>query len=365
MKINISKSELTAALSVVIKATASRPSVPSLSGILISTDNGKITLFASDLETSIKTTALGIIEEPGIVAVPGRIFSEIIRSLTDSSIVLETSGESLKITSNQSVFEIRTLNNSDFTRFPDVSEMESVEIDSDILGSMVKKVSKAVSKDETRAVLTGILLSIEGAIVKMVATDSYRLALVEKISEGPIAEKFEVLVPGKAFDEVIKMSSSSQMIKITVSQNQIMFSFGETLFVTRRLEGNYPNYKQLLPKEWKIRATATHSELLDSVKRVSLLALNNTAIKLTMSAEEQNLKLTAKSQDVGNAEENIMVKIEGEDCDISFNHGFLLDGLSVIHSDTVIIEAQDSMKPGILRAPEEDFTYLLMPVRSN
>lgn len=363
MKISISKPELTAAVGMVIKATASRPSVPTLSGILISTEGGNIQLFASDLETSIKTTANGLIDEAGSIVVPGRIFSDIVRSLPDSSVSLETVGELLQIQCGQSKFTIHTLNPSDFTRFPEITGIDSVTLPGAVLTAMVKKVGKSVSRDETRAILTGILLTVEGAVVKMVATDSYRLALVEQYLDEPAADNFEVLIPGRSFDEVVKMAGGADSIAIAMSSNQVSFTFGDTIFVTRRLEGNFPNYRQLIPKEWKVRATANHAELLDSVKRVSLMAPNNASIKFQISEADQSLIASSKSHELGDAQESLMVKVEGGTEEISFNHSFVQDGLAVIDSDFVTLEVTESVRPGILRSAEENFLYLMMPVR--
>jgi len=364
MQISIAKSELSAALARVIHATASRSSVPALSGILISCKEGIITFFASDLETSIKTQVEGLITEPGTIAVPGKIFSDIVRSLPESAVNLTLEDEQLKIDAQQSHFTIRTLNPDDFVRFPEVSESQQITLPSKLVKTMVRKVGRAVSKDETRAVLTGIYLMVEADEVKMVATDIYRLALVTKKLETSLDEPFTVLVPGQAFEEVVKMIDEGPVI-ISLSQNQILFSFGQTQFVTRKIEGNYPNFSQLLPKEWVVQATVAQTELFEAVKRVSLLAVTNAAVKFSVSVEDQDLTLTSQSLDLGSATEHVMIKAEGSDQEIAINYSFLLDGLSVIDSEFITIEIQDSMKPGIIRAAEEDFLYLVMPMRIN
>ena len=229
---------------------------------------------------------------------------------------------------------------------------------------MVYKVGRAVSKDETRATLTGIYVMAEGQELKMVATDSYRLALATKKLEIDTEEPFNVLVPGRSFEEVVKMFDEGD-VTIAFSQNQILFSFGQTQFVTRKIEGNYPNFAQLIPNAWEVKATVTQNELFEAVKRVSLLAVTNAAIKFSISVEDQDLVLTSQSLDLGSATEHVMVKAEGSDQEIAINHSFLLDGLAVIESEFVTVEIQDAMKPGIIRAPEEDFLYLVMPMRIN
>jgi DNA polymerase-3 subunit beta len=331
----------------------------------LSVEEGNITLFASDLETSIRTTAPGVIEENGSAAVAGKILSNIVKALPETSVTLETVGEVLHITAGQSNFEIRTIPIADFTRFPEVSRDQQVQLPASVLRSMVTKVAKSVSRDETRATLTGIFFTIEGPSLKMVATNSYRLALVEQISEVAFDSDFEALIPGKAFEEVIRMLEGDEAVTITLAQNHILFEFGTTAFITRRLEGKYPNYKQLIPTDFATKATIDAAELLESARRVSLLALNNAAIQLTLSAADQNLELSAQSQDLGHAEESLMVKIEGEDNTIAINYSFLLDGLSVVDSSFVTLEVQGPAKPGIIRAPEENYTYLVMPIHVN
>jgi DNA polymerase-3 subunit beta len=160
------------------------------------------------------------------------------------------------------------------------------------------------------------------------------------------------------------MIGTTDRVKLSASQNQIMFSFGRTRVLTRRLEGRFPNYKQLLPRSFTTKVTAEHSELLNSVKRVSLLALDNAAIEVKVSAENQSITLSSKASDSGSAQESILVKTEGEDNSISINFSYFIDGLNSINTETVFLEIQDPLRPGILRAPEENFTYLVMPVRS-
>ena len=364
MKLNISRKQLVDALTIVSRATSNRPTIPILSGILIQASGTTIRFYGTDLETSIQTEVEGLVEQEGSVVVPGKIFSDIIRALPESAVLLETIGETLAVKANQSSFNIRTLPAEDFARFPEIDGIESVSVPVETLADIVKKVSKAVSRDETRAVLTGILVQINKRTIKMVATDSYRLAIAERELENEIGtESFEVLVPGKAFDDVIKMAHKKDNLEITLTSNQVRFTFGNTIFVTRRIEGNYPNYKNLLPDHYQTKVILSQEEMLEAAKRVALMAVSNTALKLTVSAEDQALVLSSHSNDYGQAEEVIMAKVEGEDKEISVNNSYLLDGLTSISGDFFTLELQESMKPGIIRAEEEGYTYLFMPVR--
>jgi DNA polymerase-3 subunit beta len=364
MKLNISKNELAHGLSLVSRATSNRPTIPILSGILIQAGADGIDLFGTDLETSIKTGVAGLVEEEGSVVVPAKVFSEIVRSLPDASILLESVGQSLAIKAGQSNFTIRTLPAEDFVKFPEIEGIESVTLPVDELAEMTRKVSRVVGRDETRAVLTGILLQIGGGSIKMVATDSYRLAIVEKQTdqEGATIE-FEALIPGKALDDVVKMADKGAPIEITLTSNQVRFTFGATAFITRRIEGNYPNYQNLLPESHNLKVTLATEEFLDAVKRVALMAANNTAIKIAATVEDQALVLTAQSADFGQGEETIMAKAKGEDREISANPAYLQDGLAVAGDEFVTLEIQEAMKPGVIRSTEEGYLYLFMPVR--
>ena len=365
MKLSISKQDLLASINKVIKATASRPSVPYLSGILITVTDVEMTLFASDLETSIQTKVNCLIEETGTVAVTGKILANIINALPETTVHLYEEGEFLKIVADQSEFEIRKINTSDFSSFSDITNEQEIVIPADKLSMMVKKVGKAVSRDESRVVLTGVLLTVENSKATMVATDSFRLALIEQKLETQTEGIFNVLIPGKMLEEAARMIGNSGDVGIEASANQIMFSFDNTKMLTRRLEGKFPNFEQLIPKSYTTKAIIDHGELLDSVKRVSILALNNAAISVDVSAEDQTLTLGSKTQELGSASASMLIKAEGNNNNIAINYSFFIDGLSVINSDTVYLEIQDPLRPGILRAPEENFTYLVMPVRAS
>jgi DNA polymerase III subunit beta len=364
VKIDIARSELLEALSVANKGMSSRSTLPILSGVLFEAVDGELRLQATDLEVSVKHTVPALVEHQGQSVLPGKILTDIVRSLPEAAVTIETDGQMCAIKCQHVAFSLKTLNAADFPRFPEVSVEKKVELPADTIAKTVRQVSKAVSRDETRAILTGILVVIEGPSVKMVATDSYRLALKELVLETRAGEDIEVVVPGRALEEVTRLAAGAERISIGVTENQIVFEFANTVFVTRRIEGTFPNYKQIIPKESGTVLTSTTEEVIAAVKRVSLMALHNSPLKLSVSSADQTLSLTATTQDVGDASEDLMVKAEGDDTQIAFNHGFLMDGLHSVGSETVKIEIQSQLKPGLLRSVEEDgFLYVLMPVR--
>jgi DNA polymerase-3 subunit beta len=364
MKFSIARSELFEALNVVSKGMSARSTLPILSGILIHTADGTLTLQTTDLEISVKHRAPALIETEGQTVVPGKLLFDIVRSLPDAAVVMEKDGDLVSVRCQQSAFTMRTLNPADFPKFPEVEADKTITLPAQTISSMVRKVAKAVSRDETRAVLTGVLLVIEGAAVRLVATDSYRLSMVDRLLEAPVGEDLEVVIPGKALDEAMKLASPHESVRMGVSENQVVFDFGETTFVTRKVEGSFPNYRALIPKESETSVQVSTEEFLAAVKRVSLLAIHNTPLRLSVAIEDQTLGLTATTLDVGDASEDVMVKAEGKDVEIAFNHAFLVDGLTSVTNDEVTLEVQSALKPGLLSSTgDEDILYLLMPVR--
>jgi DNA polymerase-3 subunit beta len=364
MKISVARGELLGALSVVGKGLSSRTTLPILSGILVSAAGDRVVLQSTDLEVSIRDSVKANVAKDGTTVLPGRLVTDIIRSLPEAAVTIDASAHDHAIIScENSSFTVRTLSPEDFPKFPEVHADKKVSIPTETLVSVVRQVSKAVSRDETRPILTGVLMVISGRTLRMVATDSYRLAVSEVELEGSAGEEIEVVIPGKAIEEVPKLATSSESVLLGVSENQVVFEFAESVYVSRRIEGSFPNYKQLIPKEKETMITVDRLELLDAIKRVSLMAQHNAPIRVKVA--EGTLTLSANTQDIGEATEDLMVETEGPDVEIAFNHAFLTDGVTSAVSERIRIEILNPLKPGVLRPVEEaeGFTYLLMPVR--
>ncbi|MBE0416332.1 MAG: DNA polymerase III subunit beta [Coriobacteriia bacterium] len=366
MKLTVARGELVEALMAVSRGLSSRSTLPILSGILVSaSQEGAVTLQSTDLEVSVRRSLpLVSVERKGTIVVPGKLFTEIVRSLPEAAVTLSLEGESLSVSCLQSSFAVRTLPADDFPKFPRVEPEKSISLPASRITEIIRHVSKAVSRDETRPVLTGVLLSVEGQTVRMVSTDSYRLAVKESIIEEGSLEDIQAIVPGKVMEEVARLAPESEEITLGVNENQAVFTFGTTEFVARRIEGTFPNYRQLIPKETETTVDVPREDALAAVKRVSLLAQHNTPLRLTVNTEDQTLSLSATTQDVGDASEDLMAKVEGPDVEIAFNHAFLLDGLLAAEGDSVRISIVSPLKPGVITSSgDEGFLYLLMPVR--
>ncbi len=368
MKLSIARGALLDSLGVVTKALSSRTTLPILSGLLLTASNGSIVLQATDLEISIRDSRPADVEEAGAAVIPGRLLADVVRKMPDVAIRIETTTFDRISVSCRSEkaglisFELRTLAADDFPRFPEVDASSSIDLPSSLLGTMVRQVCKAVSRDEARPVLTGVLLVVDGSEIRMVATDSYRLAIRTATLKEPAKERIEVVVPGKSLEEVPKIAGSTETVNMGVSANQIVFHVGDTTYVTRRIEGTFPNYKTLVPTEGETTMTVDRLELLEATQRVSLLAQHNAPVRLKIA--DSTLTLSAVTQDVGEASEDLMVEASGEPIEIAFNHAFLLDAVASSDDQKLTFIATSPLKPGVFSSSGSgEYTYLIMPVR--
>lgn len=368
MKLSIARGALLDSLSVVAKALSSRTTLPILSGILLTAEADSIVLRATDLEISIRDQAPADVEESGSVVVPGRLLADVVRKMPDVAIHIETTSFDKVSVSCRSEkagiisFELRTLGADDFPRFPDINPDLTRDIPTALLGGMIRQVSKVVSRDEARPILTGVLFVIDGDEVRMVATDSYRLAIRIAHLETPATERIEVVIPGKALEEVPKIAGSSETVTMGVSSNQIVFTAGQTTYVTRRIEGTFPDYRKLVPSEGETHMVVDRLEILEASQRVSLLAQHNAPLRLKIA--DSTLTLSAVTQDVGEASEDLMVESTGQPLEIAFNHAFLIDGLTGSDDEKLQFLASSPLKPGVFSSVgAEEYVYLIMPVR--
>lgn len=363
MKFSINKTELQNAISVVLKGVSTRSTLPVLSGILLEAASDRLTLQATDLEVSIQYSAAALVEEEGRAVVPGKLFSEIVKNLPDAAVHVRAEDEQAFVTCDTSSFSIKALNPEDFPGFPSVDTHQKIEIPFAQFSSMVKRVSRVVSKDESRPILTGVLITLENGLLRMVATDSYRLAVTEA-SLDSAADDFQAVISGSFLSEIASLPKTDSPVSLALAENQIVVTCRDTVFINRRIEGNFPNYKQLLPDSCATRATVPVDHLVASVKRASILGSSSSPVKLDLNAASQTMQISAASQDVGSAQETLACEIEGEDVEIAFNYAYVLEGLSAVATDEVYLEVNSSLKPGIFRAVQpENYLYLVMPVR--
>ncbi len=364
MKFSINKNELVGALTIVSKGVSTRSTLPVLSGILLEAVGDKLILQTTDLELSIKYSIAALVEEEGKTVVPGKLFFDIIKSLPDAAVLVRVEDNQARISCDNSKFMIKTLSADDFPAFPEVTPTQTIEIPFPLFSSMVKKVARVVSKDESRAVLTGVLIGIEDDNLRMVATDSYRLAITDASLEKLPDEPFSAVIAGAFLSEIAALPSSDDEISIGLSENQIIVTYQDTVFINRRIEGNFPNYKQLLPNGYTTKATLDVDSLTAGVKRASLLGSTASPVRFDLNGASQTVQINANAADIGDVQETLKAEIEGEDIVIAFNYAYVLEGLASVRGDRVYLETQSPLKPGVFRAEEpENYLYLVMPIR--
>ena len=363
MKFSISQAELQNALGVVLKGAATNSTLPILSGVHLHTDEDVLVMQTTDLDRSIQYRVPALIEVPGETVVPAKLFTEIAKSLPDAAVHFEANDRNATIICDTATFSIRTMAAEDFPGFPTIEVEQSVEIPFNEFSDMVKRVARVVSRDETRAILTGVFITVIDGQLRMVATDSYRLALSDNARVAGLGE-FSATVSGAFLREIASLPVSEQPVSLSVSFNQIMVKYQDITYINRRLEGNFPNYKQLLPNAYNTRVTFNAKDLLAAVRRTSLLSNTSTPVKFDINIASQTALLSSVSQDVGSVQEIVRVEAEGEDVVIAFNSAFVQDGLQALPTDVVYLDIQNSMRPGIFRATgDQNFLYLIMPVR--
>lgn len=364
MKFSINQSELQSALSVVVKGSTTRSTLSILGGVYIKAEDGSITLQTTNLELSIKVTRPALVEESGEIVVPAKLFLDIVKNLPDMAVRIEGDETTASVFCDTATLSLKALNPLDFPAFPVAEIDREAQFPFDVFSSMVKHTAKVASRDETRPVLTGVLVSLAGDSLKMVATDSYRLAVAETHLTHAASEDFEAVIAANFMMDVAALPSSEDLITIALNENQIIVTYQNVTFINRRIEGTFPNYRQLISDAYTTRAALSTQVFADAVRRVSLLSNKVSPVQIKVDAESDVVSLVTNSQDVGNAQDNLICEVQGSSVDIAFNFSYLLDGLNSIPTDVVYLDLFGPMKPGILRAAEGvDFLYLIMPVR--
>jgi DNA polymerase III subunit beta len=363
VKISSSKDELVSALSAVSRAVSTRSTVQVLSGILVRAEGDRVELAATDMELSLRLPLEAEVEGGGAVVVPGRLLVDLARLLPEGGVTLEHRPEEavLEVTGGPSVSRLHTYSAEDFPKLPDAESAQTFAVDRAAFLETVAKVARASSRDESRPVLTGILVRFEGGRLVMAATDSYRLSVKETELEAAEAQELEAIVPARALAELSRIAADADELQVGVQENHVVFSAGGVWLTTRRIDGQFPNYKQLIPETFEHEVTLPREEFLEVVRRTSVMAQRNSPIRLRFA--EGEVTVSAQTQDVGEARETLPIAFTGEELEIGFNPEFLRDGVESVDSDEVQLRLISPLRPGLIRAADENFSYLIMPIR--
>jgi DNA polymerase-3 subunit beta len=364
-------------LALVSRGVSARSTIQLLGGVLLQAGSEAIGLSATDMEISIQTSAPAEIEEEGRVVIPARIFNDIVRSLPAGRFSLEydSSGGTVRLAAGENEYRIRAYAADDFPQLPGFEAAGSFRMSGEVLVDTVEKVSRSYSRDETRPVLTGILISFEDSRVRMVTTDSYRLSIKEtELATTAVEGSREAIIPARAMQEVARIFSGSEKeeIEVALNQNQALFRIGDVLFGTRLIDGNFPEYRRLLPTSFEREISVNREELIGTLRRVNLFAQRQTPpVPVSLSFSEGSVEVIVRNGEIGEAHERLQATSEDEFL-ISFNPGYLLDGVSAIDSEKVLFKFNEALKPGLIvpgasedgeAAEEPNFLYLIMPMR--
>ncbi|QBO36261.1 DNA polymerase III subunit beta [Periweissella cryptocerci] len=375
MKFTVNRTAFIKELNDVSRAIAARTTIPVLTGLKLVADANGLTLTGSDSDISIETT-LSIadetaslnIEDTGAIVLPARFFSEIVKQLPDQTMTVEiTSGFQTTITSGSALFTINGLDANTYPHLPEIESTNSVSLSADTLRQIISQTVIAVSNQESRPILTGVHFSFNGNEFAAVATDSHRLSQRRVTLDAANVNKADLIIPGKSLNELAKMLENVETVEMQVTENQVLFSLGKTLFYSRLLEGNYPDTTRLIPTESDIQVTFNATELLAAINRASLLSheSRNNVVKLEIS--ETGSKITGNSPDVGQVEEALNVKnYDGNALEISFNPDYMKDALRSFGNIDIEVSFTTSLRPFILTPVEnkESFIQLITPVRT-
>ncbi len=362
-------------LSLVTRGVSARSTIQLLGGILLEASGEVVRLSATDMEISVQTSSPAEVEEEGRVVIPARIFNDIVRSLPEGSFSLEhdSSEGTVRLGSGENEYRIRAYAADDFPQLPGFEAKDAFKMSGELLVETVEKVARSYSRDETRPVLTGILISFEDSRVRMVTTDSYRLSIKEtELATTAFEGTTEAIIPARAMQEVSRIFSSSdeEEIEVALSQNQALLRAGDVLLGTRLIDGNFPEDKRLLPTSFEREISVSREDLIGTLRRVNLFAQRQTPpVPVSLSFSEGSVEVIVRNGEVGEAHERLPASSEDEFL-ISFNPSYLLDGVSAIDTEKVIFKFNEPLKPGLIvpgaggdSDEGPDFLYLIMPMR--
>lgn len=362
MKFTVSKDKLLDGLQTVQNVVSTRTTLPILSNVLIRAEDGVLRFTTNDLDVGMSCSIEAKVEKGGGTTLPARRLASIVKELPAAEVEVEVdSKNTASIRCGQSFFKMMGLAEEEFPALPKLADAKVFTLRQKELKDALRKTAFAISTDETRYVLNGILFSFKEGKLTMVATDGRRLALVDLELEFPRGQEVDVIVPSKCVTELQRLLGDEGELKMNVGENQVSFDVNGKVLVSKLIEGNYPNYKQVIPPEAKERVTIERELLLTAVRRVSLLS-SEKSNSVKMIFTKNNLEITANTPEVGEARESLAVNFKGKDMSIAFNPGFLQDPLRNLTDDEVHIDLIDEMSPGVIKIGTP-FLYVLMPMR--
>ncbi len=363
MDIRVDKNDLVSKISLGVNISSSKATtLPILSNLLLETKKNKLQIVATDMEVGVLTSCQAEIKEEGSVTVPARKFFDIIKELPEGSIEIQVSkNHTLQIKSGKSVFKIMGMDKEDYPQLPEPTFENAIEIEQAVLKEAIHLTSFAVSRDETRYVLNGILMAFKGDLFRCVATDGRRLAFFETKLAGKQKKEAEIIIPSKAAQELSKLLTWEGDVKISVFQNKVLFGVGETFLSATLIEGKFPNYEQVVPKNNTTKVEVEKNEFLQCLRRAALLT-STEAPAAKLDFLKGRVMITARTPNLGEAKEEVVSRMEGKEMTIGFNPDYLMDVLKNLDVDNITISLSESDKPGVVSG-KEGYFYVIMPMQ--
>lgn len=367
MNLTIAKDQLIHGLQSVQNIVSTRTTLPILSNVLLRAANNKLEFTATDLDVTISCAVEAKVKKPGATTVPVKRFFGIVRELASPEIELEVDEKNAcSIRAGASYYKIHGLSADEFPPIQPLKEEKKINFPQEKLKGMLRKTSFAISTDESRYVLNGIFISLKEHKMTMVATDGRRLALVDEDVDIPANSQGEFIVPTKAVNELNRLLTDKGEVEMKLSENQMALTLNDdkgfsVLLLSKLVEGNYPNYRQVIPNETKERIALPREELLSAVKRAQIMT-SDKANSIKMALSLNNLAITANSPDVGEARESMAINYKGKEMAIAFNPAYLVEPLSALTEDEVFLELIDELSPGVFKI-NGPFLYVVMPMR--
>ena len=365
MKVTCGRDELADKLQLAGRGVSTRTNVQILAGIMLRASAGQLHLSATDMEISLRVSLYAHVEDEGAVVVPGRLLVDIVRLLPAGEVTIAHRAEEgvAELTCGSASYKLHTYAAEDFPRLPEIDPDTAFSVDKEAFVETIARVSRSSSRDESRPVLTGILVRFEDSKLVMAATDSYRLSVKETALDKGSGQELEAIVPARALAELSRVAQGGEpgAISIGVQENQIVFGVDDVWLTARRIDGQFPNYRQLIPETFEAEIELPRDEFLEIVRRASLMAQRKSPLRLRFESGE--LTVSAQTQDVGEARESLPMSYSGDTIEIGFNAEFLRDGLESVGEESVRFKLISPLRPGLILGESDDFLYLIMPIR--
>jgi DNA polymerase III subunit beta len=367
MNLTITKDQIISGLQAVQNVVSTRTTLPILSNVLLRAEGDRLEFTATDLDVTVVSSVEAKVKKPGAATVPVKKLFGIVRELASGEIDLEVDDKNVcSVRAGASFYKINGLAADEFPPMPKFKDDKKVSLPQEKVKGMMKKTSFAISTDESRYVLNGIFISLKDQKMTMVATDGRRLALVDEEVEVAETSHGEFIVPAKAVNELNRLLQDKGEVEIRYTDNQASFTLKDekgssVLIISKLIEGNYPNYRQVIPNEVKERVSLIREEFLHALRRAEIMTSEKSnSVKLTFG--KNNLAITANSPEVGEARESLAINYKGKEMAIAFNPKYMIDPLNALTNDEVFIELIDDLSPGVLKI-NGPFLYVVMPMR--